>query len=71
MQPVWICILSKSQFEDTFENTQKRKVKQIKPVFNKHGKEGKTSWIKMMEMFCFGEDVQAGKALGQKVWVQS
>ena len=57
MQPVWICILSKRQFEDTFENTQKRKVKQIKPVVNKHGKEGKTSWIKMMEAFCFREDV--------------
>ena len=33
MQPVWLCILSGKQFEDTFEETQWRKVKQMQPVW--------------------------------------
>ena len=33
MQPVWLCILSCRQFEDTFENTQWRKVKQMQSVW--------------------------------------
>ena len=33
MQPVWLCILSGRPFEDTFENPQRRKVKQMQPVW--------------------------------------
>ena len=29
MQPMWLCILSGRQFEDTFENAQRRKVEQM------------------------------------------
>ena len=32
MQPMWLCILLCRQFEDTFENTQWRKVKQMQPM---------------------------------------
>ena len=33
MQPVWLRILSGKRFEDTFENAQRRKVKQMQPVW--------------------------------------
>ena len=33
MQPVWLCILSGRQFEDTFENSQRRKVIQMQPMW--------------------------------------
>ena len=33
MQPVWLCILSGRPSEDTSENTQWRKVKQMQPVW--------------------------------------
>ena len=33
MQPVWLCILSGRRFEDTFENTQWRKVKQMQTMW--------------------------------------
>ena len=33
MQPVWVCFLSGKPFEDTFENTQWIKVKQMQPVW--------------------------------------
>ena len=32
MYPVWLCILSGRQFEDTYEDSQWRKVKQMQPV---------------------------------------
>ena len=32
MQPVWLCILLGGSFEDTFENTHWRKVKQMWPM---------------------------------------
>ena len=32
MQPMWLCIISGEQFEETFKNTQWRKVKQMQPV---------------------------------------
>ena len=33
MQPVWICLCWSKFFEDAFENTQWRKVKQMQPVW--------------------------------------
>ena len=33
MQPMWLCILSGRWFEETFENTQWRKVKQMQPMW--------------------------------------
>ena len=33
MQPVWLCIVSCGPFEDTFEDTQWRKAKQMQPVW--------------------------------------
>ena len=33
MQPVWLCINSGRRFEETFENAQWRKVKQMQPVW--------------------------------------
>ena len=33
MQPMWLCILSGRQFEDTFEITQWRKAKQMQPMW--------------------------------------
>ena len=33
MQPVWLCVLSSKPFEDAFENTQWRKVKQKRPMW--------------------------------------
>ena len=33
MQPMWLCIFSGRQFEETFENTQWRKVKQMQPMW--------------------------------------
>ena len=32
MQPMWLCIVTGSKFEDPFENTQCRKVKQMQSV---------------------------------------
>ena len=32
MQPMRLCILSSGQFEDTFENTQWRHIKQMQPM---------------------------------------
>ena len=32
MRPVWLCISLRKRFEDTFENAQWRKVKQMQPV---------------------------------------
>ena len=32
MQPVWLCLFLGRQFEDTFENTQWRKAKQMQPM---------------------------------------
>ena len=32
MQPVWLCILWGTQFEDTFKNAQWRKTKQMQPM---------------------------------------
>jgi len=33
MQPMWLCILSGRQFEETFENVQWRKVKRMQPMW--------------------------------------
>ena len=33
MQPVWLCFIWGRQFEETFENTQRRKGKQMQPVW--------------------------------------
>ena len=32
MQPILLCILTSKQFEETFENAQRRKVKQMQPM---------------------------------------
>ena len=33
MWPMWLCIFSGRQFEETFENTRRRKIKQMQPVW--------------------------------------
>ena len=33
MQPMWLCLFSGKQFEDTFENAHWRKVKQMQPMW--------------------------------------
>ena len=33
MQPVWLCIFSRREFEEAFENAQWRKVKQMQPMW--------------------------------------
>ena len=32
MKPILLCILPSKQFEETFENAQRRKVKQMQPM---------------------------------------
>ena len=75
MQPMWLCIFSSRQFEDTFENAQWRKVKQMQPmwlcIFSGRKFEAtleNTQWRKVKQMHPMWLCILLGRLFRRYIW---